>query len=76
MVEAQQQVNNLKTQVEKEGYPKQHVKNIEAFCQMGKMVIPKSPQHHTVAWFDHYLLHPGTKHRQETLWLSIYWKGQ
>ena len=39
------------------------------------MVIPKSLQHHAVAWFHHYLQHPGTKCLKETLCLSMYWKG-
>eukprot|EP00804_Cyclotella_cryptica_P012825 CCRYP_010563-RA/>CCRYP_010563-RA protein AED:0.41 eAED:0.58 QI:0/0/0/1/0/0/3/0/322 len=28
-----------------------------------------------VAWFHHYLQHPGTKRLEETLRLSMYWKG-
>eukprot|EP00804_Cyclotella_cryptica_P005794 CCRYP_000104-RA/>CCRYP_000104-RA protein AED:0.32 eAED:0.32 QI:0/0/0/1/0/0/2/0/149 len=39
------------------------------------MVIPKSGQHHAIAWFHHYLQHPGTKHLEEILRLLIYWKG-
>eukprot|EP00804_Cyclotella_cryptica_P022986 CCRYP_014983-RA/>CCRYP_014983-RA protein AED:0.46 eAED:0.46 QI:0/0/0/1/0/0/3/0/200 len=39
------------------------------------MVIPKSLQHRAVAWFHHYLQHPGTKRLEETLRLSMYWKG-
>ena len=39
----------------------------------GKMVIPKSLQHYAVAWFHHYLQHPGAKHFKETLYLSMYW---
>ena len=39
------------------------------------MVIPKSLQHHAVAWFHHHLQHPRTKHPKETLCLSMYWKG-
>ena len=61
IAEVQQQDSNLKTQPEKEGYSTQLVKNIEVLCNKGKMVIPKSLQHHAVAWFCHYLQHPGTK---------------
>ena len=39
------------------------------------MVIPKSLQHRAVAWYHHYLQHPGTKRIEETLRLSMYWKG-
>ena len=59
--EAQQQDNNLKTQAEKEGNSPQLVKNIEVLCKDGIMVIPKSLQHQTVAWFHHYLQHLVTK---------------
>ena len=55
IAEAQQQDNNLKTQAEKEGYSTKLVKNIKVLCKQGKMVIPKSLQHHTLAWFHHYL---------------------
>ena len=39
------------------------------------MVIPKGLQHHAVAWFHHYLQHTGTTCLEETLRLSMYWKG-
>ena len=73
--EAQQQDDDLKTQAEKEGYSTQLVENIEVLCNQGKMVIPRSLQHHAVVWFHHYLQHPETKCLEETLCLSIYWKG-
>ena len=60
IAEQQQQDNNLKTQAEKEGYSTQLVKNIKVLCNKGKVVIPKSLQHHAVTWFHHYLQHPGT----------------
>eukprot|EP00804_Cyclotella_cryptica_P018324 CCRYP_017983-RA/>CCRYP_017983-RA protein AED:0.41 eAED:0.41 QI:0/0/0/1/1/1/2/0/348 len=47
----------------------------KVLCTDGKMVIPKSLHHHAVAWFHHYLQHPGTKRLKETLRLSMYWKG-
>ncbi len=61
IVEAHQQDNGLKTQAEKKGYSTQLVENIKVLCYTGKIVIPKSLQHHAVAWFHHYLQHPGTK---------------
>jgi hypothetical protein len=71
IVEAQQEDESLQEQ----GYSTQLVENTEVLCKDGKMVIPKSLQHHVVAWFHHYLQHPGTKHLEETLHLSMYWKG-
>eukprot|EP00804_Cyclotella_cryptica_P013866 CCRYP_002396-RA/>CCRYP_002396-RA protein AED:0.37 eAED:0.47 QI:0/0/0/1/0/0/3/0/440 len=57
------------------GYSTQLVENIKVLCKDGKMVIPTSLQHWAVAWFHHYLQHPGTKRLEETLRLSMYWKG-
>eukprot|EP00804_Cyclotella_cryptica_P003898 CCRYP_015755-RA/>CCRYP_015755-RA protein AED:0.38 eAED:0.40 QI:0/0/0/1/0/0/2/0/465 len=57
------------------GFSSHLVKIIKVLCKDGKMVIPKSLQHRAVAWFHHYLQHPGTKHLKETLRLSMYWKG-
>eukprot|EP00804_Cyclotella_cryptica_P011135 CCRYP_019065-RA/>CCRYP_019065-RA protein AED:0.43 eAED:0.32 QI:0/0/0/0.5/0/0/2/0/141 len=39
------------------------------------MVIHNSLQHRAVAWFHHYLQHPGTTRLKETLRLLMYWKG-
>ena len=39
------------------------------------MVIPTSLQQRAVAWYHHYLQHPGNTCLEETLCLSIYWKG-
>eukprot|EP00804_Cyclotella_cryptica_P011364 CCRYP_016036-RA/>CCRYP_016036-RA protein AED:0.17 eAED:0.17 QI:0/-1/0/1/-1/1/1/0/275 len=71
IVEAQQEDDSLLDK----GYSTQLVENIKVLCKDGKLVIPKSLQHRAVAWFHHYLQHPGTKHLEETLRLSIYWKG-
>ena len=61
----------LKHRLKKEGYSTQLVENIELLCKKGKMVIPKSLQHHAVAWFHHYLQHPGTKCLKETLSFDV-----
>ncbi len=55
IAEAQQQDSNLNKQAEKEGHSTQLVKNIKVLCKQGKMDIPESLQHRTVAWFHHYL---------------------
>eukprot|EP00804_Cyclotella_cryptica_P007817 CCRYP_001403-RB/>CCRYP_001403-RB protein AED:0.40 eAED:0.64 QI:0/0/0/1/0/0/3/0/379 len=57
------------------GYSTQLVENTNVLCKDGKMVIPKSLQHRALAWFHHYLQHPGTKRLKETLRLLMYWKG-
>eukprot|EP00804_Cyclotella_cryptica_P013077 CCRYP_002371-RA/>CCRYP_002371-RA protein AED:0.45 eAED:0.46 QI:0/0/0/1/0/0/2/0/165 len=71
IAEAQQQDESLLNK----GYSTQLVENIEVLCKEGKMVIPTSLQHRAVAWFHHYLQHPGQKRLEETLSLSMYWKG-
>eukprot|EP00804_Cyclotella_cryptica_P016666 CCRYP_001971-RA/>CCRYP_001971-RA protein AED:0.45 eAED:0.58 QI:0/0/0/1/0/0/3/0/370 len=35
----------------------------------------KQPLRNRPTWFHHYLQHPGTKRLEETLCLSMYWKG-
>jgi len=60
---------------DKYGYTTQLVENTKVLCKDGKMVIPTRLQHHAVAWYHHYLQHPGNMHIQETLRLSMYWKG-
>eukprot|EP00804_Cyclotella_cryptica_P013500 CCRYP_017224-RA/>CCRYP_017224-RA protein AED:0.45 eAED:0.45 QI:3/-1/0/1/-1/0/1/0/112 len=71
IAEAQQEDESLLNK----GYSTQLVENIKILCKDGKMVIPKSLQHRAVAWFHHYLQHPGTTRLEETLRLSMYWKG-
>eukprot|EP00804_Cyclotella_cryptica_P013263 CCRYP_007025-RA/>CCRYP_007025-RA protein AED:0.37 eAED:0.69 QI:0/0/0/1/0.33/0.5/4/0/454 len=71
IAEAQQEDESLLNK----GYSTQLVENIKVLCKEGKMVIPASLQHRAVAWFHHYLQHPGTKRLEETLRLSMYWKG-
>eukprot|EP00804_Cyclotella_cryptica_P022857 CCRYP_005057-RA/>CCRYP_005057-RA protein AED:0.35 eAED:0.36 QI:0/0/0/1/0/0/2/0/611 len=71
IAEAQQEDESLLNK----GYSTHLVENIKVLCKDGKMVIPKSLQHRSVGWFHHYLQHPGTKHLEETLRLSMYWKG-
>ena len=72
---AQQHDADLNAIADKHGYTKQLVENTEVLCKDGRMVIPKSLQHRAVAWYHHYLLHPGTTRLEETIRLSMYWKG-
>ena len=39
------------------------------------MVIPTSLQQRAVAWYHHYLQHPRNTCLEETLCLSMYWRG-
>eukprot|EP00804_Cyclotella_cryptica_P004468 CCRYP_006866-RA/>CCRYP_006866-RA protein AED:0.41 eAED:0.41 QI:0/-1/0/1/-1/1/1/0/339 len=57
------------------GYSTHLVEKIKVLCKDDKMVIPKGLQQRALAWFHHYLQHPGTKHLKETLRLLMYWKG-
>ena len=51
------------------------VENIELLCKDGKPVISKSLQHRAVAWYHHYLQHPGHTRLEETLKAAMYWTG-
>jgi hypothetical protein len=44
-------------------------------CKNGKLIIPTSLQHRAVAWYHHYLQHPGHSHLKETIRSAMYWKG-
>ena len=59
----------------KEKYETCLVENIELLCKDGKPVISKSLQHRAVAWYHHYLQHPGHTRLEETLKAAMYWTG-
>ena len=40
-----------------------------------RMVIPKSLQKRAVAWYHHYLQHPGHTRLEETISATMYWKS-
>ena len=56
-------------------YAIQLVKNNTILSNYGKLVIPKDLQDRAVAWYHHYLQHPGSTHLEETLHSAMYWKG-
>jgi hypothetical protein len=58
-----------------DGYTNQLVENIKVLCKDGKIVIPKDLQDRAVAWYHHYLQHPGSMCLEETLCSAMYWKG-
>jgi len=53
IAEAQKHDPDLDTSTGKGDYTTQLVENTEILCKHGKMVIPKSLQHHAVAWYHH-----------------------
>jgi hypothetical protein len=75
IVEAQEHDPDLKIQADKEGFSSQLFKIITVLCKGNKMVIPKSLQNHAVARYHHYLQLPVMKCLEESLRISMYWKG-
>ena len=51
------------------------IENTYMLCKEGKLVIPKTLQHKVVAWYHHYLQHPGHTCLEETLRAVMYWKS-
>jgi hypothetical protein len=51
------------------------IENTKVLCKGGKLVIPKSFQARTVAWYHHYLQHPGHLPLEEMLRAAMYWKS-
>ncbi len=74
IAEAQELNKHFKATAQKEKYEKTLIKNTSVFCKNGKLVIPRSFQHHAVSWYHHYLQHPGNTCLEETLKAAMYWK--
>jgi hypothetical protein len=53
----------------------QLIEYTKVLCKNGKLIIPVSLQHRTVAWYHHYLQHPGHSCLEETMRSVMYWKG-
>ncbi len=53
----------------------QLVEDTNMLCKNGKLIIPASLQHRAVAWYHHYLQHPGHSRLKETMRSVMYWKG-
>jgi hypothetical protein len=53
----------------------QLVEDTEVQCKNGKLIILASLRHRTVAWYHHYLQHPGHSCLKETMRSVMYWKG-
>ena len=73
------EVPDLNAAADKHGYTKQLVENTEILCKGGNLVIPKSLQHRAVAWYHHYLLHPGpsvSKKQSVSRWIEKVYERQ
>jgi hypothetical protein len=53
----------------------QLLEDTKVLCKSGKPVIPTSLRHRAVAWYHHYLQHPGHSRFKETMRSVMYWKG-
>ncbi len=52
----------------------QFIENTRVLCKKGKLMIPASLRHRAVAWYHHYLQHPGHSRLKETMRSMMYWK--
>jgi hypothetical protein len=75
IAEEQLKDKSLKELFEDDIYDVLLIEDIKVLCKEGKLVIPKSLQHQAVAWYHHYLQHPGHSCLEETLRAAIYWKS-
>jgi hypothetical protein len=59
---SQQKDVTLEKLAQKFIYKVELVENVEVLCKDVKLGIPKDLQSHAVAWYHHYLQHPGSTH--------------
>ena len=52
-----------------------YIEDTKVLCNKGKRMIPASLRHRAVAWYRHYLQHPGHLRLKETMRSVMYWKG-
>jgi hypothetical protein len=60
-------------QRDKQAYIRKLVENTHVLCKDGRLVIPKKLQYRAIAWYHHYLQHPGHTRLEETLKQAMYW---
>jgi hypothetical protein len=51
------------------------IEDTKVLCNKDKLMIPASLQPRAVAWYHHYLQHPGHLRLKETMRSVMYWKG-
>jgi hypothetical protein len=56
----------------KDIYSFELIDSVKVLCKDGNLVISKNLQNCAVAWYHHYLQHPGTTRLEETLWSAMY----
>ena len=59
-------------QKNKQAYERKLVENIYVLCKDGRLVIPSKLQYRAIAWYHHYLQHPGHTRLEETLKQAMY----
>ncbi len=65
----------LQQQIKSSKLVDQLIENTIVLCKEGILIIPKTLQHKAVAWYHHYLQHPGHTRLEERLRAVMYWKG-
>ena len=61
--------------LEGERYKVKIVEETEVLCENGKLVIPKTLQLRCIAWYHHWLQHPGHTRLEETIRETMTWNG-
>ena len=69
------QLTDKAIQKNKSDYETKLVENNHVLCKDGRLVIPTKLQHRAIAWYHHYLQHPGHTRLEETLKQAMYWTG-
>ena len=70
---AQAQKKDKSIQKDKDKYENILVENTYVLCKDRRLVIPKKLQYRAIAWYHHYLQHPGHTRLEETLKKAMYW---
>ena len=70
---AQAQKKDKSIQKDKDKYDNLLVENTYVLCKDRRLVIPKKLQYRAIAWYHHYLQHPGHTKLEETLKKAMYW---
>ena len=60
-------------QKNKQAYECKLVENTYVLCKDGRLVISTKLQYRAIAWYHHYLQHPGHTRLEDTLKQAMYW---
>ena len=75
IAQAQQDDPNLQALTNKDKYTLQLVENMKVFYKDNKLVVPATLPHRVFCWYHHDLQHLGSTFLEETLCISMQWKG-